>query len=556
MAKSKTDIPNMTEEIQITYAQLHTQGIVDAALAAGAQSIILDISDTIDGVEFTIEVGEITSFELLGGKRTYQDMQISSAADSTILKELTIKSGNNIPLKISSNNLTLEVVNVESKGYALLLSGNDPCITLIRDNYLTATSGDAIVCKVPEIISKTVNKAIGTIQISGNMYVNGITEDVAELEASAYLDVENGEIILISDELYAQYIKGAFYINFNANCGTVEESTRMVFCGSAIGSLPIPVRTGYDFVGWFTEDGTQVTESTSFTSANDVALIAKWSAMAYSVSWKTSIGYTIAVSRTSSPYANANIGTLNNGDVIYYGDVLSITYTNQAGYSIYCHGKNNITVTGNVDSSSIYAQALTGWVKASDMPAGSQVVNTKWTYTLREYTSNSSSSLSGWTHYETIRTDWTDWSGWLTWNPDNGVRDVQWQSAYDHTEYHYYRWTNSGHNAIYTYRTNEYNCTILEEAWFTYVLPTSSKGIPIVYNGTDNWPNRWVPANSSYNNSTDKTFTRDIYRDEWRYRDPIYTYYFYRDIPMESASNPTGQENVLNVVEWAQYIVY
>lgn len=357
VAKAKTDLPYATEAERVAYARQYTQKIVDAALAAGAQSAVLDISKTIDGVEFAIEVGEIASFELLGGKRTYRDMQISSASACTILRELTIKSSKNIPLMISSNNLALEVVNVESQGYALLLSGDAPCITLIRDNYLTATSGDAVVCKAPEIVSKTVNKAVGTILISGNMYVNGTTEDVAELNASAYLDVENGEIILISNEQYAQYIKGAFYITFNANGGVVEENSRLAFCGSMVGTLPTPVRAGYDFVGWFTEDGIQVTETTSLASVNDITLTAKWSAMAYSVSWNTDTGYTIAVIRTSSPYANAITGALSNGAVVYYGDVLSVTYSASTGYSISSKGSTSVTVVGNVTSSAIYATA-------------------------------------------------------------------------------------------------------------------------------------------------------------------------------------------------------
>ncbi|MCR5781174.1 MAG: leucine-rich repeat protein [Clostridia bacterium] len=200
------------------------------------------------------------------------------------------------------------------------------------------------------------------------------------------------------------------------------------------------------------------------------------------------------------------------------------------------------------------AASTTDWVLASAAPGWASITDRKYTYTLREYTSSGSSSLSGWTKYDTKRTSWGGWSDWLSWDPSDGRRDVETRSVYDHTEYHYYRWTNSNHSALYTYKTSSYSCTILEETWFSYELPVSpQKGDPIRYDGSDTWPNRWVRANYAGNYSTDTTFTRDIYRTEWRYRDPVYTYYFYRDLSKESTSNPSGLANVSNIKEWVRY---
>lgn len=219
-------------------------------------------------------------------------------------------------------------------------------------------------------------------------------------------------------------------------------------------------------------------------------------------------------------------------------------------------------VFNTLDDMTVYAhwtlKEASDWVLESEMPEGAELVSEKWTYNLREYTENNNSpSLTDWTHYDTQRTSWGAWSGWSTWNPSNGERNVEYRSVYDHTVYNYYRWTNSRHSAIYTYPTNSYDCTVLETATFNYELPSSSFGSPIKYNGTDNWANRWVPVdysdNVSNNYTSDKTFRRDIYRDEWRYQDPIYTYYFYRDLSKEATSDPTGQANVSNVVKYVQY---
>lgn len=75
------------------------------------------------------------------------------------------------------------------------------------------------------------------------------------------------------------------------------------------------------------------------------------------MSWNTGTGYTIAVNRTSSPLKGASTGSLNNGATVYYGDVLSITYTASTGYSLGSKGSTSITVTGNVTKDHIYTSA-------------------------------------------------------------------------------------------------------------------------------------------------------------------------------------------------------
>lgn len=94
----------------------------------------------------------------------------------------------------------------------------------------------------------------------------------------------------------------------------------------------------------------------------------------------------------------------------------------------------------------------------------------------------------------------------------------------------------------------------MEEKWFTYILPKSKHGSSIGYtDGTDSGKYLWARADYEGNRSVDKTFTRDVNRTEWRYQDPVYTYYYYRDLTKESTSDPTGQANVSNVVKYVTY---
>ena len=197
------------------------------------------------------------------------------------------------------------------------------------------------------------------------------------------------------------------------------------------------------------------------------------------------------------------------------------------------------TVPSSATNFTVFARweikETTGWVKASEVPSGAQIVDRKYTY--RQSTTSSSSTLSGWTLYDTQRTSWSDWSDWSTTNPSDGVRDVE-----SRTEYHYYHWINSKGDTWSSQKDSSYR---KEEMWIDQELPRYGSDYTDVvkYNGV-----LWIKANSSSNHGdVSKTFTRTTYR----YRDPIYTYYFYKDC--ESTSYPTGS-NVTNIQEWVRYI--
>ena len=192
-----------------------------------------------------------------------------------------------------------------------------------------------------------------------------------------YTDPEGGTLVtadtvstVIYDQtLYAHWELKQYTVTFNANGGSVSPTTMAAVIGTAPSSLPTPTRTGHTFAGWYTaaSGGTQVTVSNWNTViggmdattlvTNGLTLYAHWTVNSFTVTWSNGTGYTINVKRTSSPYAGASTGNLSSGATVYYGDVLTVTYTPATGYSIATHGFTSITVTGNVNSSTIYATA-------------------------------------------------------------------------------------------------------------------------------------------------------------------------------------------------------
>ena len=64
-------------------------------------------------------------------------------------------------------------------------------------------------------------------------------------------------------------------VTFDANGGTVDPPTKDYLLGAKYGSLPVPVRRGYVFAGWTTEDGVEVTED-DIVKTSVTRLVAHW----------------------------------------------------------------------------------------------------------------------------------------------------------------------------------------------------------------------------------------------------------------------------------------
>jgi len=80
-------------------------------------------------------------------------------------------------------------------------------------------------------------------------------------------------------------------VTLNANGGTVSPASVDRTPGTAIGTLPTPTRSGYAFVGWFTDEtgGTQITANTIAPNSN-VTYWARWEVRLTTVTWDANGG--------------------------------------------------------------------------------------------------------------------------------------------------------------------------------------------------------------------------------------------------------------------------
>ena len=118
----------------------------------------------------------------------------------------------------------------------------------------------------------------------GYVFLGWFTANTAgeEVLANTYVTNENVHT------LYAHWEKDTYKVIFDSNGGTEVEQNELAY-GEVIPAPTEPKRTGYDFLGWFTEatDGIQITFDNDLTvGSDDVTYYAHWNALTYKVKYE------------------------------------------------------------------------------------------------------------------------------------------------------------------------------------------------------------------------------------------------------------------------------
>lgn len=133
-----------------------------------------------------------------------------------------------------------------------------------------------------------------------------------------------------------------YRLDFNANGGTVDPTSKTVKYGQAVGTLPTPTRSGYLFRGWYTGvdangnvTGSQYSESTVYTALDNTIVYANW-AKAQTVVLEIYLN-----GNTSDPDRCPVLKNYAAGDYVTQSDVETIVkqyYSAQSGTSLTLQG--------------------------------------------------------------------------------------------------------------------------------------------------------------------------------------------------------------------------
>lgn len=408
-------------EIAVT---AYNAAVADAAIASGAKKVSVNIAyikDTYENKVVKVD-SNMEYFALIGNGGNYKNVQIESDAVETMISNMVFVNNADNPIKLASEKVTLARVTVEnSPAFALVLTADQVELDLLGTVSLNAAVENTVLSKNVTLntadqstTSKLVvngkylvcgsvtNKSYLNVEpttITAEQFESYLVSSVVTFNANGgsvgqtskivYMGQQYGALptperqyfafkgwytaaeggtqitaetmvnIKVNQTLYAHWEAITATIQFNANGGSVATGSKLVYIGEKVGTLPTPTRTHYNFKGWYTatSGGTQITADSVLTVAETKTVYAQWNLVPYTVSWNTGTGYTITVKRTSSPNAGASIGALNNGATVYYGDVLSVTYTASTGYSLGSKGDTSITVTGDVTKTRIFTSA-------------------------------------------------------------------------------------------------------------------------------------------------------------------------------------------------------
>ena len=155
--------------------------------------------------------------------------------------------------------------------------------------------------------------------------------------------------------LTANWTINTWSVSYDANGGSDAPASQTKTYGQTLVlSADIPTRTGYTFKGWATTPDASVAQyqpSGNYTANQAATLYAVWQINQYSLSvTKSEAGLALNVTRTESSIAGAATGILSSGDVIYYGDKLTVAYALSAGYAIDTATINGVDMGGTSEA--------------------------------------------------------------------------------------------------------------------------------------------------------------------------------------------------------------
>lgn len=524
------------------YINAANESVAKSAFDSGAKKILVYLSNMTGSLDnYQISIPNSTEFfALMSDGREYKNLSIDSSADNTFLSNFKLTENSDTPLKLNSKAITLSRIKVEqSPEFSLISTKDDVSLRLYGNTELTSKGENAILTKNVNL-SLVNNDIDGLIDVTGNWLICGDISNPQKLS----VNYTNGKLIHITDDEFNSYLTSS-KLSFDSNGGNTVSDIKTIYYGQKYGELPTPTKENYTFKGWFTdkENGTEITANTIVNALVNQTLYAHWTPNQYVVSFDVNgEDATVDVNKKTLTYGD-DLGSLPTPTRDYYSFDGWFT-DKESGNQV-----SEETVFDTAKDVILYAHwtknPTSDWVLESALPEGASVVDRKWTYDLTSTTSSSSSTMSGWTKYDTKRTSWGATQGPVYSNPSNGSRNVwseQYETGRTH-KYKYYHYANSSMTKFSSGQSSTY--TTYHE--YVTTSPLSAYGQYNAYKYWHSSSNYWLVWYS--------TEWDDIsYGTRWYYQEPVYTYYYKKTEAKESSTEVKASDSISNVQKYVKYI--
>ena len=121
----------------------------------------------------------------------------------------------------------------------------------------------------------TYDKAYGVLPTAER---TGYTFKGWYLDEACTQQITSDTIVTLTanQSVYAKWELRRYVITFDATGGVAERDSKQVTYGKVYGVLPSATKDGDEFIGWFTEDGIEITSASIVEIESDTTLYAKW----------------------------------------------------------------------------------------------------------------------------------------------------------------------------------------------------------------------------------------------------------------------------------------
>ena len=154
--------------------------------------------------------------------------------------------------------------------------------------------------------------------------------------------------------LYAQFTERNYIITFDTCCDIKAPSSKNLKYGDVYGTMPELERTGYQFLGWYTQQtgGSKVTADMQFTGNADQTLYAHWEANTYTVSF-SSDGKIINTKKVTYDSKYGTLPTPSKTGYEFLGWFITEKATSSAATKVAVTSENDYKTAGD---STLYAR--------------------------------------------------------------------------------------------------------------------------------------------------------------------------------------------------------
>lgn len=249
----------------------------DVPLKLNSKKVTLNRVSVIDSPSFALELlADQTEVSL------FSDVTLSSQAKDTVIsKNISLQKANpsiSSAMHVKGNYLVCG--SIENQKMLDVTDGEIKTIT--EKEFLGILNPMTVTFDPQEGTVAEETKTVEYAKVYGELptperenynflgWYTGTEEDAEQITAETVVSAFGDHT------LYAKWEWKPYVLTFDANGGTVSETSRSMAGSQKIGTLPVPTRDFYDFVGWFTaaEGGTQITEDS--TIQQDTTIYAQW----------------------------------------------------------------------------------------------------------------------------------------------------------------------------------------------------------------------------------------------------------------------------------------